>query len=194
MATNRTLQRPQRGTVKLIGGLIVRVLCVGSGGKPCPRSRSGGGRGHPGDLVPDGEAVGHLVAPSGGRQQMPTRTETWRDAAERGQERLRMPGRGEPFLRPLALPGRLMRVLGPVVQILRLPVFHRGHHHAVGGPVAGELVDDKHPRHVPQSLERSGGRTSWRPQRFGGTGPGRRGRCRLGRRRARGSGAFRLSG
>jgi hypothetical protein len=46
------------GTVKLIGGLIVRVLCVGSGGKPCPSSCSGGGRGHPGDLVPDDEAVG----------------------------------------------------------------------------------------------------------------------------------------
>ena len=59
---------------------------------------SGGGRGHPGDLVPDGEAVGHLVAPSGGRQQMPTRTEMWRDAAERGQEPLRMRGRGEPFI------------------------------------------------------------------------------------------------
>jgi len=96
---------------------------------------SGGGRGHPGDLVPDGEAVGHLVAPSGGRQQMPSRTEMWRDAAERGQEPLRMPGRGEPFHRPLALPGQLMRGLGPIVQILRLPVFHRGHHHAVGGPL-----------------------------------------------------------
>ena len=62
-----------------------------------------------------------------------------------------MPGRGEPFHRLLALPGRLMRVLGPDVQILRLPVFHRGHHHAVGRPVAGELVGDEHPRHVPQS-------------------------------------------
>src|SRR6476659_6855447 len=100
------------GPVKLIGGLIVRALCVGSGGKPCPSSRSGGGRGNPGDLVPDGEAVGHLVAPSVGRQQMPPRTEMWRDAAERGQQPLRMPGRGEPFHRPLALPGRLMRVLG----------------------------------------------------------------------------------
>src|SRR6185295_9291722 len=63
-----------------------------SGGKPCASSRSGGGRAHPGDLVADGEAVGHLVAPSGGRQQMPTRTEMWRDAAERGQEPLRMRG------------------------------------------------------------------------------------------------------
>ena len=80
------------GTVKLIGGLIVRALCVGSGGKPCPSSRSGGGRGNPGDLVPDGEAVGHLVAPSVGRQQMPPRTEMWRDAAERGPRR--------PYARP----------------------------------------------------------------------------------------------
>ena len=80
------------GTVKLIGGLIVRALCVGSGGKPCPSSRSDGGRGNPGDLVPDGEAVGHLVAPSVGRQQMPPRTEMWRDAAERGPRR--------PYARP----------------------------------------------------------------------------------------------
>ena len=113
-STATTMNTTTLGTVKLIGGLIVRVLCVGSGGKPGPSSRSGGGRGNPGDLVPDGEAVGHLVAPSGGRQQMPPRTEMWRDAAERGQEPLRMPGRGEPFHRPLALPGRLMRVLGPV--------------------------------------------------------------------------------
>jgi hypothetical protein len=42
------------------------------------------------------------------------RTEMWRGAAERGQQPLRMPGRGEPFHRPLALPGRLMRVLGPI--------------------------------------------------------------------------------
>ena len=68
---------------------------------------------------------------------------------------LRMPGRFEPFHRPLALPGRLMRVLGPIVQILRLPVLHRGHHHAVGGPVTGKLVGDEHPRHVPQALEQS---------------------------------------
>ena len=79
----------------------------------------------------------------------------WSDAAERGPEPVRMPGRGAPFHRPLALPGRMMRVLGPVVQTLRLPVFHRGHHHAVGGPVAGELVGDEHPRYVPQSLEQS---------------------------------------
>ena len=107
----------------------------------------------PGDLVPDGEAVGHLVAVVGRRQQVPTGPEVRRDAAERGQEPLRVPGRGEAFHRPLALPGRLMRVLGPVVQILRPPVLHRRHHLAVRHLVAGELVGDEHPRHVPQALE-----------------------------------------
>jgi hypothetical protein len=56
-----------RGHVKSIGGLIVRVFRAGSDGKRCPSSRLDGCRGRPGDLVPDGEAVGNLVAPSGGR-------------------------------------------------------------------------------------------------------------------------------
>ena len=137
--------------VGLVMDSIVRVSCGGSGGKPCPSLRSGGGRGHPADLVRDGEAVGHLVAPSGGRQQMPTRAEMWRDAAERGQEPLRMPGLRCTVSSPARVAG--MRVLGPVVQILRLPVFYRGQHHAVGRPVAGELVGDEHPRQIPQSLE-----------------------------------------
>ena len=73
-----------------------------------------------------------------------------------------MPGRGEPFHRPLALPGRLMRVLGPIVQILRLPMFHRGHQHAVGRLVAGELVGDEQPRHVPPCREQ------WADELYGG--------------------------
>ena len=47
-----------------------------------------------------------------------------------------------------------MGVLGPV-QIRRSPVLHRGHHHAVGGPIAGELVGDDHLRHLLQALEQS---------------------------------------
>jgi hypothetical protein len=72
------------GPVQVDWWLIARVLlCVGSDGKLCPSSRSGGGRAHPGDLVADGEALGHLVPPSGCRLQMPTRTKMWRDVAER---------------------------------------------------------------------------------------------------------------
>jgi hypothetical protein len=46
-----------------------------------------------------------------------------------------------------------MGVLGPVIQILRGSVLHRGHYHAVRGPVAAQFVGDDHPWHVPQSLQ-----------------------------------------
>jgi len=101
-----TTNTPTRRHCQVNWWLIVRVLCVGPGGRPCPSSRSGGSRGRrPGDLVPDREAVGHHLSVFGRRQQMPTRTEMWSDAAERGPEPVRMPGRGAPFHRPLALPG-----------------------------------------------------------------------------------------
>ena len=93
----RRVQFSRQGTVKLIGGLVIRVyrsrVVRRFWWKDLSQFTSGGGRGrHAGDFVPDREAVGHLVAPSGGRQQMPTRTEMWRDAAERRQEPLRVPG------------------------------------------------------------------------------------------------------
>ena len=59
--------------------------------------------------------------------------------------------RGSP--RMFSLSGRLMRVLGSIVQILRPAMLDRGQHLAVRHLVAGELVGDNHPRHVPQSLE-----------------------------------------
>ena len=64
-----------------------------------------------------------------------------------------MPGRGEPFHRPLPLSGRLMRILGPVVQILRPAMLDRGQYLAVGDLVAAELVGDDHPRQIAQALE-----------------------------------------
>ena len=82
---------------------------------------SGGSVGR-GDLTPDREAVGHLGPPFGRAEQMPSRPEVCGDAAEGGQEPLRMPRRFEAFHRPFALPGGLMRVLGAVVQVPLLPV------------------------------------------------------------------------
>src|SRR6185295_12488299 len=80
--------------------------------RPVPVADSGGGRGRrPGDLVPDREAVGHHLSVVGRQQQVPTRPKVRRDAAERGQESLRVPDRLEVFHRPLAVPGRLVRVL-----------------------------------------------------------------------------------
>jgi hypothetical protein len=65
--------------------------------RPVPFADSGGGRGRrPGDLVPDREAVGHHLSVVGRRQQVPTGPKVRRDAAERGQEPLRVPDLAAP--------------------------------------------------------------------------------------------------
>jgi hypothetical protein len=65
-----------------------------------------------------------------------------------------VPDRLETFHRPLASPGRLMRILG-AVQVLRPAMLHRRHALAVRHLVAGERVGDHHPGHLPQALEQS---------------------------------------
>jgi hypothetical protein len=59
-----------------------------------------------------------------------------------------MPQRCEAFHRSFVLSGGLMRVLGAVVQIPRLPVCHRRHELAVGDLVAGQLVGHPHVAHT----------------------------------------------
>jgi len=108
--------------------------------RPVSVADSGGGRGRrPGDLVPDREAVGHHRSLVGRRQQVPTGPKVRPDAAQRGQQPLRVPDRREAFHRPLALPGRLVRVLGAVVQVRRPATGHRRHQLAVRHRVAGQL-------------------------------------------------------
>jgi hypothetical protein len=46
-------------------------------------------------------------------------------------------------------------VLGPVVQVFRLPVLDAGHDLAVSGAVGAQLVRDDHPRHRACRLEES---------------------------------------
>src|SRR5262245_28680355 len=86
---------------------------------------SGGSVGR-GELTPDREAVGHLGSPFGRAEQRPPRPKVCRDAAEGGQEPMRMPQRCKAFHHPSALSGALNRVLG-TVQIPRPPVLHRPH-------------------------------------------------------------------
>ena len=64
-----------------------------------------------------------------------------------------MARRFEAFHRPFTLSGGLMRVLGTIVQILRLAVDHRRHQLAVSDAVAGQLVGHQHTRRIPQALE-----------------------------------------
>jgi len=51
-----------------------------------------GGSVERGNLIPDREAIGHHLSVVGRRQQVPTDPEMWRNAAERRQEPLGMPG------------------------------------------------------------------------------------------------------
>ena len=106
-----------------------------------------------GDLMPDREALSHLGSPFGRAEPMPSRSKVRGDPTEGGQEPLGMARRFKAFHRPFTLPGGLVRVLGSVVEILRLAVGHRRHQLAVGYPVAGQLVGHQHTRHIPQALE-----------------------------------------
>ena len=114
-------------------------------------------------------SVGHHLSVVGRRQQVPTGPKVRPDAAERGQESVRPPDRRDAFHRRLALPGRLMRGLGPVVQARRPAILHRRHELAVRHLVAGERVGDDHPGHLPQAREQAaeelpcGHRVSARP-------------------------------
>jgi hypothetical protein len=61
----------------------------------------------------------------------------------------RATGRGEPLLRAFAFAysGRLVGVLGSIVQLLRLAVLDRTHNTATRCPIAAERVSDHQPRY-----------------------------------------------
>src|SRR6476659_8825313 len=61
--------------------------------------------------------------------------------------------KAEPLHRSFPLPGGLMRVLDPIVEVLRAAMLDRCQQLAVGDLVAAEYVGDDHPRHVLQVFE-----------------------------------------
>jgi hypothetical protein len=60
-----------------------------------------GGSVERGDLTPDREAVNHLGSPLGRAKQMPSRPKVCGDAAEGGQESLRVPQRFKTPTKPV---------------------------------------------------------------------------------------------
>ena len=97
-----------------------------------------------------------IGSPFGRADQMTTGPKVLSDAAERKQEPLGLPRPGEAFHHPFPDPGRLMGVLGPVVEVLPAAMGHRRQKLAVSDLIAGQLVGDNHPRHVSQALEQVG--------------------------------------
>ena len=111
-----------------------------------------GGSVERGNLTPDREALIYFGSPLGRAEPMPSWSKVRGDAAKGRQEPLGMPHRFKAFHRPFALSGGLMRVLGAVVEIPRLPVGHRPHELAVSNPVAGQFVGHQHARYILQAL------------------------------------------
>ena len=80
------------GTVTLIG-MSSRAVSFGSAAMDQLWGVDiSGGSVERGNLTPDREAIGHHLSVVGRRQQVPTDPEMWRNAAERRQEPLGMPG------------------------------------------------------------------------------------------------------
>jgi hypothetical protein len=75
------------------------------------------------------------------------------DRTIRREQPLRVSWRLEALQAPLALAGRLVRVLGAVVQTAVLALFHPGQALAHGRPVASQPIRHDHPWHVRQPLE-----------------------------------------
>jgi hypothetical protein len=76
---------------------------------------------------------------------------------------LHLPGRFEPLHLPFPPSGRLVRVLGPVVEPSVATVLDPGHHLAPGRTVARELVRDHHPRRPPLALQQLAQQALGRP-------------------------------
>ena len=105
-----------------------------------------------GNLTPDREALIYFGSPLGRAEPMPSWSKVRGDGAKGRQEPLGMPHRFKAFHRPFALSGGLMRVLGAIVEIPRLP-WSPTHELAVSNPVAGQFVGHQHARYIPQALE-----------------------------------------
>ena len=98
--------------------------------------------------MPALESLGHLLTILGGRAEVTPRAKVLRDGTIGREKTLGMVWGLEPAHTPLALAGRLMRILGAVVQIAVLPMVHTGQNLAQGCTVAFQFVRDDHPRYI----------------------------------------------
>ena len=88
-----------------------------------------------------------------GGQEVATEVEEVVELAVAGEEPLGMPRRLEPLHLPFASPRRLVRDLGPIVEVTALPMFDPGQDLPLGRTIAPEFIGDDHTGHVPQPLQ-----------------------------------------
>src|SRR5262245_59429106 len=70
-----------------------------------------------------------------------------------GEEPLGVSGGLKPLHPSLTLAGRLVGVLGAVIEISMLPMVHPRQEFPFGRPVAFQLASDEHPWHIGQPLQ-----------------------------------------
>jgi hypothetical protein len=99
----------------------------------------------------EGTVTGSTVIVGG--QEVATELEEVVDLAVAGEEPLGMPRRLEPLHLPFASPRRLVRNLGPVVQIAALPMLDPGQDLPFGGAIALEFIGYDDTRNVLQPFE-----------------------------------------
>jgi hypothetical protein len=117
----------------------------------CSQPLRGGGEA--GDFPPSAESLAHLLAVRGGRQPMPSRSKVLGDRPIGGEESLRVSWRLEALHAPLALARRLMGVLGSIIEIAVLPMFHARQQLSLGGSITLQLIRDDDPWSVLASFE-----------------------------------------
>src|SRR4051812_13269627 len=94
------------------------------------------------DLGPGLEGPGPGGSVLGGREVIAAEVEQVLDLIVGREEALGLAGRLEALHLPLPSSGRLVRILGSVIQALVPPVLDRGHDLTLGCAVAGQLVRD----------------------------------------------------
>jgi len=94
-----------------------------------------------------------VLAVGGGGQAVAARAAVVGDRAIRGEEALGVAGMLEPPHPPLSLPGRLVRMLRPIVAPLVLPMLDTRQDLALRRPVTGQLVGDDDAGHGGEILE-----------------------------------------
>ncbi len=106
-----------------------------------------------GDLAPGAEGGVACGAVLVSGQAMAAELEVVVDPAVNGQEAPGMARRLEPLHLPFSSSCRLVRHLGPVVEVTALAVLHAWQDLALRGGVAPELVSDDYTRDVLQALQ-----------------------------------------
>ncbi len=96
-----------------------------------------------------------MLAVGGGGQAVAARAAVAGERARRGEEALGVAVTLASPHPPFPLPGRLVRMLRPVVAPLMLPMLDAGQDRALGRPVTGALVGDDHAGHVRAILEQA---------------------------------------